>query len=67
MHSMRNIYPVAFIVGPTCGFFRFIAILNYPYVEWLFYTAAALILLTIPEAYCWIEVQDLPEQFSYWC
>jgi hypothetical protein len=66
MHSLRNLYPVAVVVGAAIGYSLYLSIMNYPYIGWLFYTAAVLILFAITSAYFWIEAQDLPEAFSLW-
>jgi hypothetical protein len=66
MHSMRNLYPVALIVGPAVGYLLYLSVMSYPYVNWLFYFFAAGVLFTTTVGYMWIEVQDLPEPFSYW-
>jgi hypothetical protein len=63
---MRNLYPVAFIAGPAVGYLLYLSVMSYPYANWLFYFFAAVVLFTTNAGYMWIEVQDLPEPFSYW-
>jgi hypothetical protein len=63
---MRNLYPVALIVGPVVGYLLYLSVMSYPYLNWLFYFFAAVVLFTTTVGYMWIEVQDLPEPFSYW-
>lgn len=61
---MRNLYPLAFITGPIFGYLLYLAIVWYPLGEWLFFTAAAIMLMITFVTFCWIEVQDLPEPFT---
>ena len=63
---MRNLYPVAIIAGLSIGFLLYTAIVWYPYWEWLFFSAVTVVLAVVAFEFFWIEVQDLPEPFSYW-
>ena len=60
---MRNRYPLAFIARPTI--FAIFSEGCLSLAGWVFFSAAVIVLVVTFFSHCWIEVQDLPEPFSY--